>query len=125
MAEIAHRGVCSGHFRISPRRPITTTLLEPAVMRTWRYASLSFVAALGLSAAVPCCLADDSSKSLTRMVETEVVDAGIKNPRVIAAMRQTPRQEFVPPALALRPTLTWPCRLATGSRFRRRLWSPT
>lgn len=31
-----------------------------------------------------------------RMVETEVVDAGVKNPRVLGAMRDTPRHEFVP-----------------------------
>jgi protein-L-isoaspartate(D-aspartate) O-methyltransferase len=34
--------------------------------------------------------------ALARMVDEEVVAAGIKNPRVIAAMRATPRQEFVP-----------------------------
>jgi protein-L-isoaspartate(D-aspartate) O-methyltransferase len=34
--------------------------------------------------------------ALERMVDEEVVAAGIKNPRVVAAMRATPRQEFVP-----------------------------
>jgi len=32
-----------------------------------------------------------------RMVEEEIVAAGVKNPRVIAAMRSTPRHLFVPP----------------------------
>ena len=31
-----------------------------------------------------------------RMVDEEIVAAGVKNPRVIAAMRATPRHEFVP-----------------------------
>ncbi len=35
----------------------------------------------------------------TRMVDEEIVAAGVKNPRVIAAMRATPRHEFVPPNL--------------------------
>ena len=34
-----------------------------------------------------------------RMVDEEIVAAGVKNPRVIAAMRATPRHEFVPPNL--------------------------
>lgn len=33
-----------------------------------------------------------------RMVQTAVIDAGITNPRVIEAMRTTPRHEFVPAA---------------------------
>ena len=33
-----------------------------------------------------------------RMVTTSVIDAGVKNPRVIEAMRTTPRHEFVPRA---------------------------
>ena len=35
----------------------------------------------------------------TRMVDEEIVAAGVKNPRVIAAMRATPRHEFVPAKL--------------------------
>ena len=34
-----------------------------------------------------------------RMVDEEIVAAGVKNPRVIAAMRATPRHEFVPVSL--------------------------
>jgi protein-L-isoaspartate(D-aspartate) O-methyltransferase len=34
-----------------------------------------------------------------RMVDEEIVAAGVKNPRVIAAMRATPRHEFMPPQL--------------------------
>ncbi len=31
-----------------------------------------------------------------KMVDREIVDAGVKNPRVIDVMRRTPRHEFVP-----------------------------
>ena len=41
--------------------------------------------------------ADEMSVALKRMVDDEIVVAGIKNPRVIAAMCATPRPEFVPP----------------------------
>ncbi len=37
-----------------------------------------------------------------RMVDEEIVAAGVRNPRVIAAMRATPRHEFMPAPL-------WPC----------------
>ena len=40
-----------------------------------------------------------AEEARTRMVDEEIVAAGVKNPRVIAAMRATPRHEFVPPAL--------------------------
>jgi len=40
--------------------------------------------------------AEDTRAALSRMVTEEVAGAGIKNPRVLAAMRATPRQEFVP-----------------------------
>ena len=51
-----------------------------------------------------------------RMVDQEIVAAGVKNPRVIQAMRNTPRHEFVPRPRAppATPTSTWPCRSATG-----------
>jgi len=38
-------------------------------------------------------------KALNHMVDTEVVATGITNPRVIAAMRSTPRAEFTPPTM--------------------------
>jgi protein-L-isoaspartate(D-aspartate) O-methyltransferase len=37
-----------------------------------------------------------AEEARTRMVDEEIVAAGVKNPRVIAAMRATPRHEFVP-----------------------------
>ena len=72
-------------------------------------AVVSVVAALvaGLMAAPPIAWAQTrplSQRSLTReglaearnrMVDKEVIAAGIKNPRVIASMRTTPRHEFV------------------------------
>ncbi len=42
--------------------------------------------------------ADDLDAQLNRMVDEEVVATGVKNPRVIAAMRATPRQDFIPSA---------------------------
>jgi protein-L-isoaspartate(D-aspartate) O-methyltransferase len=39
-------------------------------------------------------LLTDSARN--KMVDDEIVDAGVKNPRVIEAMRNTPRHEFVP-----------------------------
>jgi protein-L-isoaspartate(D-aspartate) O-methyltransferase len=54
--------------------------------------------ALAACAAPNSSPADDGARAaLNRMVDEEVVAAGIKNPQVIAAMRTTPRQEFVPP----------------------------
>src|SRR4051794_6614817 len=41
---------------------------------------------------------NDTPAARVRMVEEEVIAAGITNPRVVAAMRATPRDEFVPPA---------------------------
>jgi len=39
----------------------------------------------------------DYTAARDRMVDQEIVAAGVKNARVIAAMRATPRHEFVPP----------------------------
>jgi len=52
-----------------------------------------------------CCALHDRLMAQTRsefeiernkMVDREIVDAGVKNPRVIEAMRNTPRHEFMP-----------------------------
>ncbi len=40
--------------------------------------------------------AEEARTLRARMVDEEIVAAGVKNPRVIAAMRATPRHEFVP-----------------------------
>jgi len=45
--------------------------------------------------------AEEARTRRMRMVDEEIVAAGVKNPRVIAAMRATPRHEFV-------PTNLWP-----------------
>src|SRR5271155_3373628 len=39
---------------------------------------------------------DPFAAARDRMVDEEIVAAGVKNPRVIAAMRATPRHEFMP-----------------------------
>lgn len=74
-------------------------MLEFARIATWRRVAVLALLALGSCMADRYCRADDVSDSLERMVQSEVIDAGIKNSRVIKAMRETPRQEFVPPAL--------------------------
>ncbi len=73
-------------------------------------------------------LAFDEARN--KMVDEEIVGAGVKNPRVIAAMRATPRHEFVPDSSAAdsrmtRRTTTWRCRSARGRRSRRRSLWPT
>lgn len=70
----------------------------------WLTAMLLAVAAMLVSSAAAPAHAQATTATsarrdkaaLDRMVEEEVVAPGIKNPRVIAAMRATPRQEFVP-----------------------------
>jgi len=59
-----------------------------------------FLLTLGLAASccAPCgraAAADALAAVRDKMVDDEIVAAGIKNPRVIAAMRATPRHEFV------------------------------
>ena len=54
------------------------------------------------------------------MVEKEIAGVGVQNPRVLEAMRSTPRHEFMPAAERAAPISTWRCRSAKGKRFRRR-----
>lgn len=58
-----------------------------------------FVAALGCSAALAGGCTPAASEEAARgvMVERQLVSRGIHDPRVLAAMRQVPRHEFVPP----------------------------
>ena len=56
---------------------------------------------LALAALLASCAGpgtSDPASERERMVEATVVDAGIRDPRVIAAMRATPRHRFVPPS---------------------------
>jgi protein-L-isoaspartate(D-aspartate) O-methyltransferase len=55
--------------------------------------ALSFGVAGGLAFQAPGAF----EKAREQMVAEAIVGAGIKNPRVIEAMRRTPRHEFVPP----------------------------
>ena len=64
--------------------------------RSRRYMAVLWAAAL---LSVPAAAwAQDRSRTEARnkMVDEEIVGAGVKNPRVIDAMRKTPRHEFVP-----------------------------
>jgi protein-L-isoaspartate(D-aspartate) O-methyltransferase len=54
------------------------------------------VALLGHAAAAPAQSRSAMDDARNRMVDEEIVAAGVKNPRVIKAMRETPRHEFVP-----------------------------
>lgn len=49
-----------------------------------------------LFAAATATARDAFEAARNRMVDEEIVAAGVKNPRVIAAMRATPRHEFMP-----------------------------
>jgi protein-L-isoaspartate(D-aspartate) O-methyltransferase len=56
---------------------------------------------LGFLAAVVPAEVDSQTRAVfererNQMVDREIVDAGVKNPRVIEAMRRTPRHEFMP-----------------------------
>jgi protein-L-isoaspartate(D-aspartate) O-methyltransferase len=64
---------------------------------------------------VPAVVAKDSADYpalRNRMVDTEIVSAGVKDPRVIKSMRDTPRHEFV--ASAARPNAYHDMALAIG-----------
>ena len=58
------------------------------------------------------------------MVDKEIVAAGVKNERVIRAMRDTPRHEFVPTNQRDHAYFDMACRSAAARRFRRRSSSP-
>jgi len=58
-------------------------------------ALLAIICRPGLAFA-PAVTSESWTKARNRMVDEEIVAAGVKNPRVIQAMRDTPRHEFVP-----------------------------
>jgi len=55
-----------------------------------------------MSTAGPPSEAPDLSLQRERMVRDQIEARGVKNPRVLAAMRKVPRHRFVPPELAER-----------------------
>ena len=60
-------------------------------------ACLAAVSSSALPGVLPVAAsADDFAKLRLRMVEVNIVPEGIRNPRVLAAMRSVPRHEFVP-----------------------------
>ena len=80
------------------------------------YVSLVFVAT---NAMAQSHSAMDAARN--EMVDEEIVAGGVKNKRVIEAMRDTPRHEFVPPERAQERLLTtWRCRSAKARPSRRR-----
>lgn len=74
---------------------------ELVVMKTSPW-PLAVAPAAAVSAIFGCCVAsggqqpDPYREPRERMVQSEVVDRGIRNPRVIEAMRRVPRHLFVP-----------------------------
>jgi protein-L-isoaspartate(D-aspartate) O-methyltransferase len=59
----------------------------------------SLLAVFALAAAAGRAPAEDVAIARGRMVDEEIAAAGIKDPRVLRSMRETPRHEFVPPSL--------------------------
>lgn len=89
------------YYRDNRNVPLDTRNVRPLI--TYPILRRLPLAAMCLLAACPSAtLAQKHAPSLSleqarnRMVDQEVVGAGVKNPRVIQAMRVTPRHEFVP-----------------------------
>ncbi len=72
---------------MSPRK--TSTLLSIIL-------SVSFFAVLSVQSTVQAQSVKTLRDARNRMVDKEIVAAGVKDPRVIQSMRTTPRHEFVP-----------------------------
>jgi protein-L-isoaspartate(D-aspartate) O-methyltransferase len=50
----------------------------------------------------PAAAEDSQAAARRRMVNEQIADRGVRDPRVLAAMREVPRHRFVPPALLSR-----------------------
>ncbi|MBN2023416.1 MAG: protein-L-isoaspartate(D-aspartate) O-methyltransferase [Pirellulales bacterium] len=59
--------------------------------------TVAAIGTFGFTAAAPAQRATTFEDARNQMVDTEIVDAGVKDPRVIQALRAAPRHEFVPP----------------------------
>lgn len=77
---------------MNPIRPPRWSLAHSTVC-------VCLIAALSFSAKARAQSRQEAAAARNRMVDREVVDAGITNPRVIQAIRDTPRHEFVPKPL--------------------------
>ncbi len=68
-------------------------------MRAGRLFNVLVMAGLAVGVIAPrqtLASAADFSEERNHMVDVEIVRAGIKDPRVVRSMRETPRHEFVP-----------------------------
>lgn len=63
----------------------------------WHAFVWAAVAMLASTASAPAQGRVDYAAARNRLVDQDIVAAGVTNPRVIEAMRRTPRHEFVPP----------------------------
>jgi protein-L-isoaspartate(D-aspartate) O-methyltransferase len=86
------------------------TLLENPTLRLW--ISLVCLAVLVLVGRPSPGSANDFAAQRNRMVDEEIVGAGVKDPRVIQTMRDTPRHEFV--TSSLRPQAYYDMAMAIG-----------
>jgi len=85
-------------------RSVTTTVsvtTTASQVRSMTYPNLQRVAWIAAAAGVLAFCAETAARdrfaeARHAMVEREIVAAGVKNPRVIQAMKDTPRHEFVP-----------------------------
>ncbi|MBI3840253.1 MAG: protein-L-isoaspartate(D-aspartate) O-methyltransferase [Planctomycetia bacterium] len=91
--EFVHRGGLDGLLRLSGNSFWGTHSTAGLALLPSRRVVLALVAALLLVARSSG--AKDFAAERDRMVDEEIVAAGVKDPRVIKAMRDTPRHEFV------------------------------
>ncbi|MCS7303800.1 MAG: protein-L-isoaspartate(D-aspartate) O-methyltransferase [Thermoguttaceae bacterium] len=75
---------------------VRATDLARRQSRFWSRVLLGGLAVLGWHWAAVGCGQSRFDQARERMVQEAIIGAGIKNPRVIEAMRTTPRHEFVP-----------------------------
>jgi protein-L-isoaspartate(D-aspartate) O-methyltransferase len=102
--------------------PMGATIMAARRSVTWGLLGLSLLATLpagqgraqGNRAATPAARRPTMEELRMRMVDDEIVAAGVKNSRVIAAMRSTPRHEFVP--ASLRPNAYYDMALPIGEK---------
>ena len=83
----------SVHLTLSCYRKSSALRYNANVQRSLvvlRSTAMSLMLAASVQAASPF------EEARNRMVEEEIIGGGVKNPRVIQAMRDTPRHEFVP-----------------------------
>ena len=67
----------------------------------------------------------ETREARERMVQEQIVARGIRDPRVLEALRKVPRHRFVPPAMQPSRTRTRPCPSAWGRPSLSPMWWPS